>query len=132
MPNKGTILTKSTNLTILTKTCSKLALGMFALWALFACECPGGNGPTDPEVDQEAPSISNHTFSIIENVPFGSEVGRVIATDNVAVTAYNIISGNVGDAFSIDNNGLLTTAGAIDYDDVSNYRLTVQALDAAE
>ena len=80
--------------------------------------------------DEEAPSISNHTFSIIENVPLGSEVGRVIATDNVAVTAYNIISGNVGDAFSIDNNGLLTTAGAIDYDDVSNYRLTVQALDA--
>ena len=81
--------------------------------------------------DDQAPTFTNHMFSIGENVSNNvAEVGQVMASDNVGVTAYNILSGNVGDAFSIDNNGLLTTDMVIDYDVISNYTLTVQALDA--
>ena len=114
--------------TILTKT-GITALAMFALWGLIACDCPSAT--ETPEEDREAPSISNHAFSIDENVPVGSEVGQVMATDNVGVTAYSITAGNTDDAFSIDSNGLLTTAGAIDYEEVPSYTLTVQAWDAA-
>ena len=112
--------------TILTKT-GITALAMFALWGLIACECPSA---TEPSEDREAPNFTNHMFSVDENVPNGTEVGQVIATDNVGVTAYNITDGNSNNAFSIDNNGLLTTAGTIDYEMVSDYILTVQALDA--
>ena len=131
MSKKNTILTnvtKSMKNTILTKT-GKLALGAVALWGLIACECPADN-PAGPDKDKEAPVITNHTFMVDENVPNGTEVGQVMATDNVGVTAYNITDGNVGNAFSIDNNGFLTTAGAIDYENISNYRLTVRASDA--
>ena len=116
--------------TILTKT-GITALAMFALWGLIACECPADNGPTDPGGDREAPSFSNHMFSVVENVPNGFEVGQVLATDNVGVTAYNITDSNSNDAFSIDSNGRLTTAGTINYDVISNYTLTVRAWDAA-
>ena len=95
--------------TILTKT-GITALAMFALWGLIACDCPQYNGSTDPGGDREAPSISNHTFMVNENVPVGTELGQVMATDNVGVTAaYSITNGNTGNAFSIDSNGLLVT-----------------------
>ena len=85
--------------TILTKT-GKLALGSVALWGLIACDCPADN-LAGPGGDRESPSISNHTFMVNENVPVGTEVGQVLASDNVGVTAYNITEGNTDDAFSI-------------------------------
>ena len=123
---KSTNVTKSMKNTILTKT-GKLVLGAVALWGVIACACPG---PTTPKEDNEVPVITNHTFSVLENVTNGTEVGRVTATDNFGATAYSITDGNTDDAFSIDSNGMLTTAGAIDHDAISNYTLTVQAMNA--
>ena len=75
--------------------------------------------------------ISNHMFSIAENVSNNvAEVGQVMASDNVGVTAYSIIAGNTNNAFSIDNNGFLTALGATNYQHVPSYTLIVRAFDA--
>ena len=83
------------------------------------------------DLDDTPPSITNHSFSIIENVSTSTVVGAVIATDNDRVTNYTITAGNTSNAFTISGIGLLTTAGTIDYETISNYALTVQVTDGA-
>ena len=83
------------------------------------------------KVDSSPPIITNHHFSILEDATNGTVVGRVRATDNEGVTSYAITAGNTDTAFAIDNNGLLITAAAIDYETSSNYSLTVQVADNA-
>ena len=80
-------------------------------------------------VDATAPTTSNHTFSLDENVATGTAVGTVVATDSGGISGYTITAGNTSNAFAIDNNGVITTAAAIDYEIKSNYSLTVQVAD---
>ena len=95
----------------------------------------GGNTATNTttveviDLDEEAPTISNHSFTIIENISTGEVVGMVSATDNDRITNYTIITGNTSNAFAISNNGALTTANTIDYEIVSNYSLTIEVTD---
>ena len=65
----------------------------------------------------------------MENVPIGTKVGRVLATDDGDSLNYTITAGNTNDTFAISNNGLLITANTIDYEIISNYNLTVQVSD---
>ena len=78
-------------------------------------------------LDGRPPIISNHAFTVTENVVIGTLLGRVYASDNVAVTDYTILSGNVEGDFVINNLGELTTAGDIDHEDINNYTLVVEA-----
>ena len=81
-------------------------------------------------VDATAPTTSNHTFSLDENVANGTAVGTVVATDSGGISSYSITAGNTSNAFAIDNNGAVTTTGAaINYEIKSNYSLTVQVAD---
>jgi Raf kinase inhibitor-like YbhB/YbcL family protein len=79
-----------------------------------------------------APVINNQTFHVNENSPNGTVVGTVVASDaDVGQTlTYSITSGNTGDVFAIDPaTGQITVAGALDYETMSSYALTVQVID---
>lgn len=83
------------------------------------------------DVDEVPPVIANQSFPILENVPIGTIVGAVNATDNESITNYAIIAGNTSNAFTISRSGLLTTANTIDYEITSIYNLNVKVTDGA-
>ncbi|WP_171261374.1 beta strand repeat-containing protein [Acinetobacter indicus] len=90
-------------------------------------------------VDTVAPTVTlTDMFSYVENQVAGYVVGQVAATDNVAVTGYEITAGNDAGYFAIDSTGkiTLTAAGAAaaanDYETMPNsFELNVRAKDAA-
>ncbi len=84
----------------------------------------------------EAPSLKNANFTVIENSPAGSVVGTVTATDpdatppNNAIT-YAITGGNATNAFAIDAAGKITiaTPGEFNFESTPPFSLTVTATD---
>ena len=76
----------------------------------------------------EAPAIAAQTFSIAEDAANGTTVGTVTATDMEGDNlTFTIISGNTGNAFTInENTGAITVAGTLDYETTQTYALTVQ------
>ncbi|MEM8626171.1 MAG: DUF4214 domain-containing protein, partial [Pseudomonadota bacterium] len=91
------------------------------------------------DVDDTPPTITNgQTFSYEENQATGFVIGTVTATDNVAITGFDITDGDAPGFFAIDNAGglSLTAAGAAaaanDFEALPNgFLLTVAARDAA-
>jgi hypothetical protein len=82
----------------------------------------------------EAPAISNQSFSITENSSNGTTVGTVIAADPDAgqVLSYSILSGNVNGAFSINaSNGVLTVANeaALNFELSPSFALVIKVQD---
>ena len=80
----------------------------------------------------QAPIISNQSFSLNENVSIGTSVGTVLASDpNAGQTlTYAITGGNVGNAFAINpTTGAITTASGIDFETLGTYTLTVRVTD---
>ena len=67
----------------------------------------------------------------MENVPIGTEVGTVPATNDSGMISYAITAGNISNAFAISNNGLLTTSNNIDYETISKYSLTIVVTDGS-
>ena len=88
-----------------------------------------GNDPTAP--DTTVPMITNHSFTVTENIAVDTVIGTVNASDNIGVISYLITHGNTSYAFSIITNGQLKTTMRLDYDTTSNYSLTVEVRDAA-
>ena len=87
--------------------------------------------------DSTNPTISDQTFSYNENTSSGTEIGNVLANDNVGVSSYNISAGNEDGYFAIDDSGSisLTTTGASsaanDFETSPNsYSITVEVSDA--
>ena len=115
----------------------KLKKGYKILIATIACLCLGAcpPDPTSPKTstDSTPPSITNHTFSVNENVASNTLVGHVWAWDNVEILFYRIAAGNSNEAFYLDPvNGELKTAGEMDYEAKSNYYLQVEVQDGEE
>ena len=81
-------------------------------------------------IDEESPSISNQSFSTVENAQTGTFIGRVLSSDNVEVVSYEL-SRNDAAFFSIDSTGVLRNQATIDYELSSNYQITVTVLDAS-
>jgi hypothetical protein len=83
----------------------------------------------------EEPTVNDNSFSIAENSGNGATVGTVIATDPDAADlgnlAFGFSSGNTGNAFAIDNNGLLTVAntGQLDYETTQSFMLGIIVTD---
>ena len=72
------------------------------------------------------------TLPVVEERPAGTVVGTVTATDNVAVTGYEIVGGTGMSLFAIDDSGRITTTAVLDYDaGTTSYDLVIQAADAA-
>ena len=83
-------------------------------------------------VDTTAPSIENKTFSISDNSLVGEFVGKIKARDNNGVIEFNIIDGNMGNAFAINIDGELTIANtSSNFATNSEYILTLAVSDAA-
>jgi hypothetical protein len=78
-----------------------------------------------------APIVTPASFGVADNVPIGTSVGTVVATDADEETlTFAIVAGNTGSAFAIDSGtGEITTAAALNYNDQPNYSLTVRATD---
>ena len=81
--------------------------------------------------DTNIPMVTNHRFTVAENINLGTIIGTINASDDTAVISYLIIAGNDNYAFSINTNGQLKTIMTLDYDTNSNYTLTIQVSDAA-
>lgn len=83
-----------------------------------------------------APTIPpGQTFSVNENSPNGTNVGTVTATDPEVppqTLSYSITAGNTGGAFAINaTSGQITVLGALDFENLNTYTLTVQVCDNA-
>ncbi|MEO0986771.1 MAG: cadherin domain-containing protein, partial [Cyanobacteria bacterium J06639_14] len=82
----------------------------------------------------EPPSFDDQTFAfnVEENTSPGTFVGVITASDpdDIALT-YAIVGGNIGDAFTIDDNGQITvnTDASLNAEALSTYTLTVSATD---
>lgn len=70
-------------------------------------------------------------FDIPESAPDGSPVGVVVAVDSESGISYQIISGDTGGAFAIDQSGLITVAQSIllDAGTLPSYPLVIRATD---
>ena len=82
-----------------------------------------------------APQISDMTFSVVENSFNGTVVGTIQASDLDGDTlTYLIISGNTNQAFDLDSStGILSIkdSTALDYETTPVFSLIVQASDGA-
>ncbi|MBL8829429.1 MAG: cadherin domain-containing protein, partial [Planctomycetaceae bacterium] len=83
----------------------------------------------------DAPVISNATFTIAEDSATAANVGSVPVTDPDAGDShtYSITAGNTGGAFAVDNSGQITVANAaaLNYESIPSYTLTIRVQDAA-
>src|SRR4028119_2496037 len=82
----------------------------------------------------QPPAPTGGPFSVAENSPNGTVVGTVSANDpNAGQThTFSIVSGNTGNAFTIDSStGQITVANsaALDFDTTPSFTLTIQATD---
>ncbi len=78
------------------------------------------------------PIISTATFTTPENVPIGTVMGTVVASDRDVGQgiAYSIISGDSLGVFSINSVGSIAVAKAVlDFETTPRFDLTVQVLD---
>ncbi|KAK3724593.1 hypothetical protein QZH41_006357 [Actinostola sp. cb2023] len=76
---------------------------------------------------------SSYSRTISENQPSGTFVVDMTATDKdsgeYGRVSYRIISGNVGDAFTINGTGFVSTAKPLDREDKPTYNLEIKAYD---
>ena len=91
------------------------------------------------DVNDNAPVFAQslYTADIDETLGNGAEVARVSASDADGTTAnntvtYSINSGNTGNVFDIDDNGVITVldANALDFETTETYTLIIMASDS--
>lgn len=83
----------------------------------------------------EVPVLADASADVDENVPAGTEVTTVVATDVDAEDAgklqYEFVGGNTGDAFAIDKTtGLVTVKGKLNHETIPVYTITVKVTDS--
>jgi VCBS repeat-containing protein len=80
----------------------------------------------------DSPVVNDQSFMVAENVPAGTVVGSVVASDvDSGTLTYSIIGGNTGGAFAIDSSGqiVVANASALDFETNPTFALTVQVSD---
>ena len=80
----------------------------------------------------EAPSFGedDYAFTVAEDAAVGASVGSVSATNlDEDVLTYSITAGDSSGQFSVDADGAVTVAKALDYETTASYTLTLQASD---
>ncbi len=86
--------------------------------------------------ENEAPSFSDTTFFVREDALPGTEIGAVLGFDpdtlnpKFSTLSYKIVSSSVPGMFLLDSKtGMLSLAGALDYETLSSYTLRVEVSD---
>ena len=84
---------------------------------------------------QRAPPVfpaAGWSFRVAEDAPVGTVVGTAVALDlDGGPLTYALTAGNAAGAFALDaTSGMLTVAGALDYETTASYALTLTASDA--
>ena len=84
---------------------------------------------------QRAPPVfpaAGWSFRVAEDAPVGTPVGTAAAMDlDGGPLTYALTAGNTGGVFALDaSSGMLTVAGALDYETTASYALTLTASDA--
>lgn len=95
-------------------------------------ETPPPPPPPPPSGFGLAPAFSNGgaAFGVNENAAVSTVIGSVLATDPESdPLTYTITAGDPGGLFSIDSAGVLSLAGALDFESLSTYTLTVEISD---
>ncbi|MFC4991768.1 cadherin domain-containing protein [Rubritalea tangerina] len=79
----------------------------------------------------EAVVANDTSGSVAEDATTGTAVATVSSSDPDAgdSVSFAITAGNTGNVFAIDHSGVITTAGALDYEATASYSLTVTATD---
>ncbi len=72
--------------------------------------------------------VPGQTFVLSEFTSSGTNVGVLLATESP--TSWTIVSGNTGNAFTLSNAGLLTTAATLNAGTTPSYTLNVTATNA--
>ena len=74
---------------------------------------------------------ASYTFTVSEVAAVGTVVGTIVAQDSADDTlTYAITAGNEAGAFAIDAaGGVISVAGALDYETTTSYTLTIEARD---
>lgn len=84
------------------------------------------------EPTNDYPVIADTTFTIAENSDLGTVLGTLVATDidnDEDELEFYINAGNSLGWFSLSSSGVLTVAGAIDYESVTSVTLTIRVND---
>ena len=77
-----------------------------------------------------APAVADQAFEVAEDADAGAEVGTVVATDEESdPLTFTFVTGNEAGAFAVDNGGLITVTGDLDFDQQSEYLLNVAVSD---
>ena len=84
---------------------------------------------------QRAPPVfpaAGWSFRVAEDAPVGTPVGTAAALDlDGGPLTYALTAGNTGGVFALEaSSGMLTVAGALDYETTASYALTLTASDA--
>ncbi|MBC6411120.1 MAG: cadherin repeat domain-containing protein, partial [Ekhidna sp.] len=86
---------------------------------------------TDVDENQK-PVIADQTFSIAENTASGVDIGTIVATDPNMTDdlTFTITAGNADGVFALNRStGVLSTAGALDFETTESYTLKVNVSD---
>lgn len=83
----------------------------------------------------ESPLLVNKAIQLIENHAVGSAVHQLEAEDKDSddqfecSLTYTIISGNVGNTFKLNNNGLIILNKELDFESMASYHLRIKVTD---
>ena len=86
----------------------------------------------DAKTPPEFPRVCN--VSIPDDLSPGMEITQCVAdagNEHHVAERYELVSGNIGGKFSINNNGAVYLKGNVDHEDVPFYNITVRAFDRA-
>ena len=81
------------------------------------------------DVDEFDLALSSTSPSIDEGASLGTEVATSTLTQQDSASVVYTLSGTGSDEFSISSSGVITTAGAMDYETTNSYSLTVTVSD---
>ncbi|MBC6425477.1 MAG: cadherin repeat domain-containing protein, partial [Ekhidna sp.] len=81
----------------------------------------------------DAPVMADQSFSVAEDAGSRTVIGTIAASDaEMDRLTFTIVSGNTGNVFALDaSTGVLSTAGALDYETTMSYTLRVSVSDGS-
>ncbi|MBC6425219.1 MAG: cadherin domain-containing protein [Ekhidna sp.] len=84
-------------------------------------------------VNDNAPTITDQTFTVAEDAMNGTAVGTVQASDaETNNLMFSITQGNTGNVFALDaSTGALSTMGALDFEITQSYTLKISVSDGS-